>query len=289
MKILVIGAGGFTGKYLYNLLKEKYEVIGTSTTDENFIKLDLSKQDEINTILGKEKPDIICLPAGITYMDYIERHVQESKKVNVGGTKCVVDYCKENNCKLIFFSSDAIFDGKKGPYSENDVPKPISEYGKQKLEAEKTVERLDNFAIIRTSSIYGWDKRKLNFVSRLIDDLKNNKEVKVPIDQFFTPTYVIDLAYTTLKIIEKKTNGIYNVTGPDFLSREEIALKVCEVFKLKKELIIPIKSSELKQIGKRTKYGGLINKKIVEELDISLRGIEEGLKDMSVNNKWSTD
>lgn len=283
MKALVIGATGFIGSYLHDTFKKKYEVIGTSAHNKGFKNLDMSKFDDAYKILKDASPDVICLPAGITNLDYIETHPIPSRKVNVLGTRNITNYCRDYACKLIFFSSDAIFDGKKGPYSENDKPNPISEYGRQKLEAENFVNKLDDFAVIRTSSIYGWDKRKLNFASRVIDSLNNNKEFKAPIDQYYTPTYVKDLANATLKLVGKEFNGVYNIAGPDFMSRYEIALDVCKIFKLKKEFVIPVKSSQLGQTAKRPEYGGLINEKAVKDLGIRLLGIKEGLKDMLKN------
>tara|TARA_Y100000310_G_scaffold345466_1_gene465309 strand:- start:19605 stop:20483 length:879 start_codon:yes stop_codon:yes gene_type:complete len=287
MKILVIGVGGFTGSYLFNAIKEEHEVIGTSTHNKDFMNLDLSQFDKAYKILEELNPDIICLPAGITNPDFIENHPIETGKVNVLGTKNISDFCKENKCKLIFFSSDAVFDGKNGPYSENDNPNPISEYGRQKLEAENFIKKLDNFVIIRTSSIYGWDKRNLNFVSRIINELKNNNEFLAPIDQHYTPTYVVDIANAVDKFIQKNLNGIYNFTGPDYLSRYDIAMNVCNIFGLKKGLVIPVKSDDLKQTAKRLKQGGLINKKAVKELGIRFKGIKEGLKDMSSDRNYS--
>ena len=287
MKILVIGAGGFTGSYIFKLLSKKYEVIGTSTHDKSFEKLELSQFNQTYKKLKKIIPDAIYLPAGITNMDYIENYPDKTRKINVLGTANIVDYCKESSCKMVFFSSDAIFDGKNGPYSENDKPNPISEYGRQKLEAENFVKRLKNSAVIRTSSLYGWDKRNLNFISRLIGSLKSNIKFKAPVDQFYTPTYVVDLVFAALKLLEKDLSGTYNIVSADFMSRHQIALNVCEVFGFKKELVVPVKSSHTSQAAKRPRYGGLINKKAVNELGIKLRGLKEGLKDMLKNQNFN--
>lgn len=285
MKVLVIGAGGFIGGYLFAAISKKHEAIGTSAHDKKFRNLDISKFNKTFKILKENNPDAICLPAGVTNLDYIEKYPAISRKINVLGTKNIANYCRDNGCKLIFFSSDAVFDGKNGPYHETDATNPTSVYGKQKLEAENIVKKLDNFAIIRTSSVYGWDKKKLNFVSRLIDSLENSKKFKVPIDQFYTPTYVIDLANAAVKLMDKKFNGIYNIAGPDFMNRYEIALNICKIFGFKKELVAGVKSSELNQAAKRPEYGGLINKKAVKELRIKLCGLREGLIDMKAKQR----
>jgi len=287
MKILVIGAGGFTGSYLFRLLSEKYEVIGTSTHNKSFEKLELSQFNETYKKLKKISPDVIYLPAGITNMDYIENNPMNTRKINVLGAANIVNYCKESNCRMVFFSSDAIFDGKSGPYSENSNPNPISEYGRQKLEAENFVKKLKNSLIIRTSSLYGWDNRNLNFISRLIGSLKSNMEFKAPTNQFYTPTYVVDLAYAALKLLEKDLAGTYNIAGPDFMSRHQIALNFCKVFGFKKELVAPVKSPQLGQTAKRPKYAGLINKKAEKELGIKFRSLKEGLKDMLKNQNFN--
>jgi len=287
MKILVIGAGGFTGSYLFRLLSEKYEVIGTSTHNKSFEKLELSQFNETYKKLKKISPDVIYLPAGITNMDYIENNPMNTRKINVLGAANIVNYCKESNCRMVFFSSDAIFDGKSGPYSENSNPNPISEYGRQKLEAENFVKKLKNSLIIRTSSLYGWDNRNLNFISRLIGSLKSNMEFKAPTNQFYTPTYVVDLAYAALKLLEKDLAGTYNIAGPDFMSRHQIALNFCKVFGFKKELVAPVKSPQLGQTAKRPQYAGLINKKAEKELGIKFRSLKKGLKDMLKNQNFN--
>src|SRR3989338_1492969 len=287
MKILVIGAGGFTGSYLFRLLSEKYEVIGTSTHNKSFEKLELSQFNETYKKLKKISPDVIYLPAGITNMDYIENNPMNTRKINVLGAANIVNYCKESNCRMVFFSSDAIFDGKSGPYSENSNPNPISEYGRQKLEAENFVKKLKNSLIIRTSSLYGWDNRNLNFISRLIGSLKSNMEFKAPTNQFYTPTYVVDLAYAALKLLEKDLAGTYNIAGPDFMSRHQIALNFCKVFGFKKELVAPVKSTQLGQTAKRPQYAGLINKKAEKELGIKFRSLKKGLKDMLKNQNFN--
>lgn len=285
MNTLIIGASGFIGGYLFDAVNKKHDVIGTSTHDKRFSNLNILKFDKTFKILKDNNPDVICLPAGIINLDYIEKHPAISRKINVLGVKNIMNYCRDYDCKLIFFSSDAVFDGKKGPYGENDAVNPISIYGKQKIEAENIVKKLDNFAIIRTSSVYGWDKKKLNFVSRLIYTLENNKKIEAPTDQFYTPTYVIDLANAAVKLMDKKFNGIYNISGPDFMNRYEIALNVCKIFGFKKELVDGVKSSELNQTAKRPKYGGLINKKAVKELRIRLCRLREGLVDMKARQR----
>lgn len=280
MKVLVIGASGFTGSYLYDLFKQKYKIVGSSRKDGSFINLDLSNAGECKKMLEEVKPDLISLSAGITHMDLCEEKPEETRKINVLATEIIVDYCLKNNTKLIFFSTDAVFDGENGPYTEDDKINPTSEYGKQKYESEQIIKKLKNYLIIRTTTIYGWDNRRTNFIARLIDTLNEGKEFKTPIDQTYTPTYVVDLAKITVVLVEKDFNGIINVAGPDFISRYDFALKACEVFDLKKDLVKPVKTSDLNQMAPRLKKGGLICKKLKDKFNIEVRSVEEGLNDM---------
>lgn len=279
MKILVIGAAGFTGGYVYRLGSKKHEMSGTSMAgEEGFEKLDLST-GEGREVLEKACPDAIVLAAGVTNMDYCEEKPEETWKANVGGTQIVADYCKKSGCKLVFYSSDAVFDGATGPHSEGEPYEPKSEYARQKVEAEKIISKLDNHLIMRTSSVYGWDPRRTNFVARLYDALKAGKEFKAPSDQSYTPTYVFDLAGATLKLVEKGAKGAIHAAGPDFISRLDFAKAAAEELGLDSSLIKEVKTEDLAQKAYRPSKGGLKCAKLAS-FGVKMRGIRECLSDM---------
>ena len=277
MRILIVGASGFTGSYLKKVFSA-YEIIGTSISDNSYLKLDLSDKNNIKNIFKKYNPNIICIPAYKGGMDYIEENPQETRVINVESIKLIVDLILKDSL-LIYYSSDAVFKGDRGPYSENDTIQPQSEYGKQKLDAEKIVKKHRRHLIIRTCSVYGWDPKRLNFVARLIDTIKENKEFEAPIDQFYTPTYIKDLANATKFLVEINKTGTYHVAGNEFISRYELGKKVCDVFKLKKEKLTSVNSKQLKQIAPRATKGGLKNLKILKE-GFKFHTLTEGLQDM---------
>jgi dTDP-4-dehydrorhamnose reductase len=279
MRLLIVGASGFTGSYLMQELKG-YSPLGTSRSKEGFEKLDLSDKMQTKEIIKKTKPNNIIIPAYFTNLDYIETHKEETRDTNVLGIKNVILACTGKE-KIIFYSTDAVFKGDNGPYSEEGKTSPINEYGRQKLEAENLLFGYKNHLVIRTCSIYGIDPRRMNFVARLIDALKEGKTFNAPIDQFYTPTYVVDLARITRLLIEKNRTGVFHISGDEFLSRYEIGKKVCEAFGLPLDKLLGVKTDKLKQDAPRPTRGGLVNKKVVSEIGYKFHTLYDGLKEMT--------
>jgi dTDP-4-dehydrorhamnose reductase len=280
-KILVTGAAGLLGNKIVKLHSEDYTIIGAYNKNKpdfkNSVQLDILKKRQFS-IIEKIKPDIIIHTAGITNVDYCEDHREDAWKINVEGTKNIIDISKKIGSKIIFISTDYIFDGKNGPYQEEDEPNPINWYGKTKLEAEKLVESSNlEYIITRTTVLYGLDKYKLNFVTWIINELKNGRKIRVVTDQYGTPTLADNMAEILLQLILKDKQGIYNVVGSDLINRYQFALEIEKFFNLTEGLIIPIKTDELNQKAPRPKKGGLKVNKIKSELNINPLGIKDGL------------
>lgn len=269
MNILVIGASGQVGGAIFNKLKDSliYKDIiinGTysSFKGEEFYFLDISNRKMVETFLEKMSPDIIFLSGAVTNVDLCEEKPEETYKVNVLGVKNIIDLAS-TNCRIVFFSTDFIFNGEKGLYIESDVPSPISQYGHQKLLAEHYVAaQAQHFNIIRTNVVYGPEKQNKNFAARLIKNLRDNKEVTVPQDEFGTPTYGPDLAERAIDIALHKPNGIYHVSGSQLISRYRFALEVADIFGYDINLIKPVNSVDLKRPAKRPLSAGLLSNKI---------------------------
>ena len=277
MQNLIIGASGFIGNSIYSSLKGR-ETIGTyfSRQKEEMMYLDMSSEHHVNEMFKKLKPKMVFLPAFIPGVDYCELN-KEACKINKIGVKNIVEASKTYQSKLIFFSSDYIFDGKDGPYLETDQPNPINAYGKTKIECEDFVKSLDNYLIIRTTVVYGYDRESKNFLMTFTEDLQKGKEKKVPIDQFGSPTYIKDLANITIDLVKNGKIGTYNVVGPDYCSRYVFALKIARIFGLNEELIFPITTKELNQAAKRPLRAGLIIDKIRKEINAKPMSIDESL------------
>jgi len=283
-RVLIIGVSGLLGTKLYNITKEKYEVFGTYCSHElkgrNFFHLDVTNRKEVFTILERVRPDGVFDLHSITDVDYCELHPEEAWTVNVDGTKNVAEACKTFGAKMVFISSDYVFDGKKSSYSEKDKPNPINFYGKTKAIAEKVIEFLTpDFIIVRTAVLYGLGGYgKKPFPLWVIENLKEEKKIKVVIDQFNNPTLADNLAEILLKLYEKDVFGLFHVVGKDNVSRYEFAMKIAEVFELNKNLIEPVTSPELRQAAVRPRKLELSTRKLQRVLGVTPVGIEEGLK-----------
>jgi dTDP-4-dehydrorhamnose reductase len=282
-KILIIGASGLLGSKLV-AGKEKYEVYGTFSSheinEENFFKLDVKNRKEVFSLFEEVKPNVVFDCHSITDVDYCELHPEEAWLVNVDGTKNVAEACKTYGAKMVFISSDYVFDGKKSSYSEKDKPNPLNFYGKTKAVAEKVVEFLvPDFIIARTAVLYGFGGYgKKPFPLWVLENLKEGKEIKVVIDQFNNPTFADNLADILFKLYEKDAFGLFHIVGRDNVSRYEFAVKVAEIFGLDKDLIKPVNSPELRQAAFRSRKLELSTKKLQRVLGIVPVGVEDGLK-----------
>jgi len=283
MKVLVIGAAGFLGKHLVRDFSKDYEVFGADKYEkvDGLYYLDLVKKGIVKEIFARVKPQIVLLPASITGVDFCEQNQDLAWEVNTEGVKETAVCARKEGAFLVFYSSDYVFDGSAGPYSEDDRTNPINFYGKTKLEAEKIVQKeLKRFLIIRTCSLYGYEEGGLNFAMQITGALKDKKVVRAARDQFGTPTYVEDMSAVTLKLLKGGKEGIFNVVGPDYVNRVQFANKIADIFNLDAGLIEEVDTAQLKQAAPRPKKGGLKTDKLRLEAGINSIGLEEGLSMM---------
>jgi dTDP-4-dehydrorhamnose reductase len=224
-------------------------------------------------------PEVIINTAAITNVDLCETERALAWKVNVVGVENLVHAARMVGAKIIHFSTDYVFDGKSGPYNEGDRVNPMSYYGRTKLASENVLRTSEiPHTIIRTMILYGIGKQiKDNFALWLVNNLKDNKQVRVVDDQIGNPTLVDDLAYAVLKVVEFDKNGLYHIAGNDLVSRYDFAFALAKKFKLDKNLIIPIKTAILKQPAPRPMKSGFIILKAETELSIKMSGVEQGL------------
>ena len=182
---------------------------------------------------------------------------------------------------MVFISSDLVFDGTKGKYSEEDEVNPLNVYGKQKVMAEKIInDNLENWLILRASHIYAWSPGSDNFVTWVIENLKGGLEVQISYDQFVTPIHVENFVDIVIKLLEKDKRGIYHVGEGECLSKYEFVKRIKETFRFDKAIIKPISSEALNQDTIRPKNNCLDLSKIKNELDFSKYNIKNGLEIM---------
>ncbi|MFH0848876.1 MAG: dTDP-4-dehydrorhamnose reductase [archaeon] len=288
-RILVTGASGLLGSRLFEILSKDHDVTPTDVipvpkpqAHAGFVKMDISDRDEVFRVLREFSPAVVVHAAAATNVDKCETDKEWAKAINSVGTRNVAEGSAKIGAKLIYISTDYIFDGEKGYYTEEDKPNPVNHYGLTKLEGEEHVEEAcEAFAIARTSVPYGWHLKKLNFATWIIDSLTKRKKITVVSDHYNSPTFTDLLAETIQRIVQKDFQGIFHVSGSESINRYDFALRIADVFGLDDSLIAPTKMTDLKAwIARRPRDSSLCVNKIEETLQIKLPSVVESLKRM---------
>lgn len=284
-RILIIGSNGMLGQRLAEFFSRtnNYELLCTSVEPNSFVpnvdyrSVDVTQKNKVRELILDFFPDFVINVAAYTDVDKAEKERELAWKINVNGVENLALYSWTVDAHLIHISTDYIFDGKKGPYTEEDKPCPIGYYGRTKLASENSIRTSGvRYTIIRTNVLYGPAKfGRPDFVKWVINSLRAGESIKIVTDQFNNPTYIDDLVDAINKIIEFKKEGIYNIAGNEILSRYDFTNRVADYFGLNKNLIIPILTKELNQPAPRPLNSGLIILKAMVELDYKPRSIEE--------------
>jgi len=288
-RILITGSNGLLGQKTVEILSRTscplllVSLEERSVFDEEIFpyrQVDLAKRQSVRNIIDEFEPDVIVNTAALTDVDLCEKERALAWQVNVGSVENLAYAAKLVGSKLVHLSTDYVFDGKSGPYSEVDRPNPLSYYGRTKLASENLLLTIGvPSAIIRTMVLYGTGlKVKSNFALWLYNNLKQGKQVKVVDDQIGNPTLVDDLAFAILKIIELDKTGLYHIAGSDLVSRFEFANTLAEVFNFKKKLITAVKSTAFRQPAPRPLKSGFIILKAETELNLKMSDTGHGLK-----------
>ena len=283
MKILITGASGLLGSAVSAYFKDYFDVVSAYTSHKvkidgcKTVYLDITDSDWTISTIKKIRPDAIIHAASLVGINICEKEKELAYKVNVEGTKNIVNAAKLFKSRIIYISTDYVFDGKKGMYKENDEPNPINNYGRTKLEGEKFIDLKTN-TIIRTS-MYGWNivKERKSFSTWAIDELKNKNKINVFADQFNSMIFVNDLAEALKKAFDDECTGILNIASGERISKYDFVLKLCDVFGLEKNLVTPIKLTDMDGSELRPKDTSLNVGKAVSEFGITMPGFRESL------------
>jgi dTDP-4-dehydrorhamnose reductase len=296
--VLITGCNGLLGQKLVYGLKGNpaMKVIASSIganriqNQEGYIyeSLDITDPEQVKQAVNKYLPDAIINTAAMTNVDTCEAEKEACLALNVGAVKNLI-HAAENmpgakKPHLIHLSTDFIFNGKKGPYREEDAPDPLSYYAVTKLEAEHLVQASSlKWAILRTMLVYGTvDKMsRTNIVLWAKGALEKGQEIKVVDDQFRNPTLAEDLAQACIQALHKEAQGIYHISGKDFMSILDLVHAVADFFKLDKSLIKAINSETLNQAAKRPVRTGFIIDKAIRDLGYQPHSFTEGLEILS--------
>ena len=291
LRILLTGSNGLLGqKIVYASLKRNdIQLLATSKGENrlhskagyHYASMDITNADEVTAIIENFKPHCIINTAAMTNVDACEKDQENCWKMNVEAVRTMTELCELHNIHLIHLSTDFVFDGEKGYYSEEDVPNPLSHYARSKYESEKVVQqaRIDS-AIIRTIIIYGVvdDKQRSNVVIWTINSLHQQKDINVISDQMRSPTLAEDLADACVQAALKRATGIYHVSGSETMSILEMVNRTADFFQLDKKYIHPITTDQLKQPAKRPLLTGFNIDKAKRELNFQPHTLLQGLE-----------
>lgn len=279
MRILVTGSNGLLGQKLTLLLGGDAQVylIATARSQSalpipangEFHLMDVTDEESVRRIVSETRPDVIIHTAAMTNVDQCETDREGCWKNNVTAVEHIVKICREKSIRLIHLSTDFIFDGSHGPLDESATPAPVNYYGESKLAAERVViESGIQYCILRTVLVFGItrDMSRANIVTWVKNSLEQGKVIQVVNDQFRTPTLAEDLAKGCYLAAIKKAQGVYNISGSDFLTPYDIAIHTARYFKLDESLIRETDSNQFKQPARRPLKTGFVIDKAKREL-----------------------
>jgi dTDP-4-dehydrorhamnose reductase len=291
-KVLVTGANGLLGQKLVGFLRNdnSVEVIGSgkggSRLPESWEgsytwkELDITDRDQMMRVFSETKPDSVVHSAAMTQVDDCEKDREECRILNVEAVRYLIEACEKFDVHLIHLSTDFIFDGEDGPYTEEALPNPVNYYGETKMEAENLLLASNiRYAIVRTVLVYGiaQDMSRSNIILWVKKSLEEGKIIKVVNDQWRTPTLAEDLAEGCILIMKKGATGIFNISGADFLTPYDMAIQTAEYFGLDKNLITESDSTLFTQPAKRPPRTGFIIDKAKNDLGYSPKSFLAGI------------
>lgn len=252
MKVLVTGVNGQLGyDVIKRLEKQNIESLGVDIGD-----FDITEKDQVNKAVSEYMPDVVVHCAAYTAVDRAEDERELCHKINVTGTQNIADACKTVNAKMVYISTDYVFDGEgEKPFEVTDKPNPINYYGQTKYEGELAVQStLQKYFIVRISWVFGINGN--NFVKTMLRLGKERDQISVVVDQIGSPTYTYDLAILLVEMIKTDKYGIYHATNEGYCSWYEFT---CELFKQVgiNTKVIPIKTEDYPTKAKRPKNSRL--------------------------------
>jgi dTDP-4-dehydrorhamnose reductase len=246
LKLLITGASGLVGARLVEAAsRDGHEVVELYNQHQmsglNALKIDIRNRNEVEEIVTRTLPDVIVHLASITDVDLCEREPELAGSVNANATRVLARECFNSGGHFVYVSTDYVFDGKRGNYSEIDQPNPVNTYGRSKLLGEEFTRTISSkFCIVRTSVVYGWGRSsRLNFATWVFSELKSRRQVKVINDQYCSPTLNSHLAKMLLEVAERRVPGTIHLAGVTRLSRYEFAREIATQFNMDMKLVVP--------------------------------------------------
>lgn len=289
-RILITGSNGLLGqKLVYKSVgRPGVELIATAKGENRlilregytYVPMDIGNKADVDSVMDQYRPDVVIHTAAMTNVDACETDKEGCVLLNITAVEYLVEACNRNKSHFIHLSTDFIFDGENGPYDEEAEANPVSYYGWSKAEAERIVkEHSNDWAILRTILVFGLvdHMSRSNVVLWAKGALEKGAPINVVDDQFRMPTLAEDLAEGCLLAAEKHANGIFNISGKDYMSVLELVHQVADFYGYDKSIINTVSSSTLNQPAKRPPRTGFDLSKSERVLGYHPHSFREGL------------
>lgn len=287
-KLLITGALGQLGSAVLKLFRSDYQILATDVNDpteevngDNYLELDITDVENIRSVIQKFNPGILLNLAAYTDVDGCEKNPDRAHQINYQGVKNLL---QEFHGLFVQISTDYVFDGKNGPYAEDEEINPINVYGRTKSASEKIIAGSKNpWVILRTNVLYdAYSGTGASFINWIRNSLNKGESIHVVVDQWNNPIWTVHMAEIIHTILKDGLTGLYHCGGRDYVNRFEFANKVADIFGLDKTLIRQISTSELNQTAPRPSYGGLVTDKVERMTNLSMHTLDEALTALKI-------
>ena len=289
--VLVTGGTGLLGQGLYATVPPGWSIVGihrrpyqAEAAGVIAMTVDVTSRREVERLFAAHRFDAVVHAAGIASVDYSEQHVEESLESNLGGTRNIAELCALSGARLVYLSTNAVFDGSKAPYRESDPVNPINAYGRIKLACEQLVARtLDRHVIARPILMYGWPHAmgRPNPVTWVIDALGRGETIHVVNDVYENPLHNMRAALAIWAILGSDIGGVVHLAGRDVISRYELARAVVRMFALDESRVREVTSAYFPEIAPRPRNTSFVTTRMESELGVAPSTLEEGLRLMA--------
>jgi dTDP-4-dehydrorhamnose reductase len=288
--ILITGAAGFVGGHILRSALADWHVIGVGRSSTpmahprlTWLQTDLLNVESFSSVLAIYRPAAVIHAAALSDIDACEQNPKMAIALNVTVTERLVDFCREYGSKMIFTSTDTVFDGSKSFYSETDLPQPLNLYGRTKVQAEQLVLTRDSsYVVARLSLVAGLPAfaRGNSSMARAHKALCSGEPIGVPDDEFRTPVFVSVVCQALIELAGSKESGVFHIAGNDRLSRYEIVRRLAVQLGVDPDLVQIKNSPELGGRAPRPKDVSLANSKVRSRLQTIFPDFDQALAHM---------
>jgi dTDP-4-dehydrorhamnose reductase len=285
MRILVTGASGLLGLNMALEASKQHEVFGSvnrnviKTTNFTVVQSDLTIPDSLEDLFTESRPDWVINCAALANLEACEADPVLAEQLNSDLPEKLANLVAKGGARLVHISTDAVFDGKRGGYSEKDKPNPLSLYAKTKFDGEQAVLAANPNAIVARVNLFGWSlSGKRSLAEWFFNNLSENNRIMGFTDVFFCPLLATDLAQTVLQMLENGLQGLYHVVSSECTSKYDFGVRLARLFDFDDKLIEPTSISQSELVAARAPKLHLISDKLTRDLGESPPDLKTGLE-----------